>query len=106
MKSFGKIALMFGLLGGLIAYFVIAVEFSRKRTLSPTEKAEYALTVDYYKRHCGSVSQEIEERAEVYAHESGQDIWAGYDAMLQHRGLVIGSPAWCRYMSALGFNAH
>jgi len=40
MKSFGKLALMFGLLGGLMAYFIIPVQFSRKRTLSPTEKAE------------------------------------------------------------------
>src|SRR5262245_35437066 len=106
MKSFGKLALMFGLLGGLMAYFIIPVQFSRKRTLSLTEKAEYALTADYYKRNCGAVTQEIAERAKVYAHESGQDIWAGYDAMLQHRGLVIGSPAWCRYMGALGFNPH
>jgi len=103
MKSFGKIALMFGLLGGLIAYFVIAVEFSRKRTLSPTEKAEYALTVDYYKRHCGAVSEEIEERAKVYAQESREDIWAGLDAMTQHSRPPIGSPTWCHYMRALWF---
>jgi hypothetical protein len=103
MKGFAKIALMFGLLGGLMAYFIIPVQFSRKRTLSPTEKAEYALTVDHYKRHCGPVSEEIEEQARAYARESGEDIWAGYDAMLQNRGLVIGSPAWCRYMRALWF---
>jgi hypothetical protein len=51
MKGAAKIALTFGLLGGLMAYFIIPVQFSRKRTLSPTEKAEYALTVDYYRSH-------------------------------------------------------
>jgi len=103
MKGFGKIALTFGLLGGLMAYFIIPVQFSRKRTLSPTEKAEYALSVDYYKSHCGAVSQEIEERAKVYAHESREDIWAGLDAMTQHSRPPIGSPTWCRYMRALWF---
>ena len=103
MKGFGKIALVFGLLGGLMACFIIPVQFSRKRALSSTEKAEYALTADYYKRHCGAVSQEIEERAKVYAHESEEGIWAGYDAMLQNRGQVIGSPAWCRYVRSLWF---
>src|SRR5262245_4872573 len=104
MRGFGKTALMFGLLGGLMACFIIPVQFARKRALSPTEKAEYALTVDYYKRHCGAVSQEIEERAKVYAHESGQDIWGGLDAMTQHsRQVMIGSPTWCRYMRALWF---
>jgi hypothetical protein len=49
MKGFGKIALLFGLLGGLMAYFIVPLHFSRKRNLSPTDKAEYALTVDYYK---------------------------------------------------------
>ena len=103
MKGFGKIALMFGLLGGLMAYFIVPLQSSRKRALSPTEKAEYALTVDYYKRHCGPVIDEIEERAKTYAREGGENIWSGYDAMLQNRGLVIGSPAWCRYMGALWF---
>ena len=103
MKGFGKIALTFGLLGGLMAYFIIPVQLSRKRTLSPTEKAEYALAVDYYKSHCGAVSQEIEERAKVYAHESREDIWAGLDAMTQHGRPTIGSPTWCRYMRALWF---
>jgi hypothetical protein len=78
MKGFGKLALLFGLLGGLMAYFIVPLHFSRKRNLSPTDKAEYALTVDYYKSHCGPVIEEIEERARVYAHESGQDIWAGF----------------------------
>ena len=103
MKGFGKIALVFSLLGGLMAYFIIPVQFSRKRALSPTDKAEYALTVDYYKRHCGPVIEEIEERARAYAREGEEEIWTGYDAMLQNRGLVIGSPAWCRYMGALWF---
>ena len=103
MKGFGKIALVFSLLGGLMAYFIVPVQFSRKRALSPTEKAEYALTVDYYKRHCGPVIEEIEERARAYAREGEEEIWTGYDAMLQNRGLVIGSPAWCRYMGALWF---
>ena len=103
MKGFGKIALMFALLGGLMAYFIIPVQFSRKRTLSSTEKAEYALTVDYYKSHCGAVSQETEERAKVYAHESREDIWAGLDAMTQQSRPIIGSPTWCRYMRALSF---
>jgi hypothetical protein len=102
MKGFGKIALMFGLLGGLMAYFIVPVQFSRKRTLSPADKAEYALTVNYYQSHCGPVLPEIEERAKAYARESGEDIWVGFDAMLQHRGLLIGSPmTWCRYMGAL-----
>jgi hypothetical protein len=55
MKGFVKIALIFGLLGGLMAYFIVPVQFSRKRALSPTEKAEYALTVNYCKNHCGPV---------------------------------------------------
>jgi hypothetical protein len=103
MKGFGKVALVFGLLGGLMAYFIIPVQFSRKRALSPADKAEYALTVNYYQSHCGPVLPEIEERAKAYARESGEDIWAGYDAMLQNRGLVIGSQAWCRYIRALWF---
>jgi hypothetical protein len=101
MKGFCKIALLFGLLGGLMAYFILPVQFSRKRALSPTEKGEYALTVNYYKSHCGTVTEEIEERAKTYARESGKDIWVGYDAMLQYRRPVIGSPTWCRYMGAL-----
>jgi hypothetical protein len=100
MKGFGKIALVFGLLAGVMAYFIVPVQFSRKRPLSPAEKAEYALTVNFYKRHCGPVTEEFEERAKAYAAESREAIWAGYDAMLQHRGLVIGSPAWCRYIRA------
>jgi hypothetical protein len=106
MKGFGKIALMFGLLGGLMACFIIPVQFSRTRALSPAEKAEYALTANYYKRHCGAVSEEVEERAKTYARERLEDIWAGYDAMLEHRGLMIGSPVWCCYMSALWFTPH
>jgi hypothetical protein len=103
-SRFAKIALMFGLLGGLVAYVIVPVQFSRTRALSPTEKAEYALTVNYYKSHCGAVSEEIEERVKTYARKSLEDIWAGYDAMLQYRGLVIGSPIWCRFISALWFN--
>ena len=34
MKGFGKIALVFSLVGGLMAYFIIPVQFSRKRALS------------------------------------------------------------------------
>jgi len=49
MKGFGKIALLFGLLGGVMAYLIIPLHFSRKRSLSPTDKAEYALAVDYSK---------------------------------------------------------
>jgi hypothetical protein len=99
----GKIALTFGLLGALMAYFIIPVQLSRKRSFSPTEKAEYALIVDYYKSHCGAVSEEIEERAKAYAHESREDIWAGLDAMTQYSRPAIGSPTWCRYMRALWF---
>ena len=101
MKGFDKIALLFGLLGGLMAYFIIPLHFSRKRSLSPTDKAEFALAVDYYKSHCGPVVEETEERAKVYTHESGQDIWAGFDAMTQHGRPIIGSPTWCRYIGAL-----
>jgi hypothetical protein len=43
MRGFAKIALMFG----LIAYFIVPVQFSRKRALSPTDKAEYALTANH-----------------------------------------------------------
>jgi len=57
MKGFGKIALVFSLLGGLMAHFIVPVQFSRKRALSPADKAEYALTVNYYQRHCGPVLQ-------------------------------------------------
>ena len=89
-----------------MACFIIPVQLSRKRALSPTEKAEYALTVYYYKRHCGAVSQEIEERATTYAREGWEDIWVGYDAMLQNRRLVIGSPIWCRYMRELWLSPH
>ena len=32
MKAFGKIALLFGLLGGLMAYLIIPLHFSRKRS--------------------------------------------------------------------------
>ena len=55
MKGFGKIALVFDLVGRLMAYFIIPVQFSRKRALSPADKAEYDLTVNYYQRHCGPV---------------------------------------------------
>ena len=72
MKGFGKIALVFSLVGGLMAYFIIPVQFSRKRALSPADKAEYALTVNYYQSHCGPVLPEIEERAKAYASESGR----------------------------------
>src|SRR5436189_39465 len=53
MKGFAKIALTFALLAGMMAYFIVPVQFSRKRALSSTEKAEYALTVNYYKSHGG-----------------------------------------------------
>jgi hypothetical protein len=106
VRRFGKIGLVFGLLGGLMAYFIIPVQFSRKRILSPAEKAEYVLTVNHYKSHCGPVIEEVEERAQAYARERGKDIWAGYDAMLQHRRPVIGSPTWCRYMGALWLKPH
>jgi hypothetical protein len=36
-----------------MAYFIVPVQFSRKRALSPADKAEYALTVNYYQSHCG-----------------------------------------------------
>jgi hypothetical protein len=103
MKRFGKIALMFSVLGGLVAYFIIPVQSSRKRTLSPTDKAEYAWTVSHYKKYCGPVAQNIEEQAKAYAGELGAEgIWAGLDAMFQHRRQVIGDGlTWCRYMGAL-----
>ena len=34
MKGFGKIAILFGLLGGVMAYFIIPVQFTRSRDLS------------------------------------------------------------------------
>jgi hypothetical protein len=106
MKSFGKIALVFGLLGGLMAYFIIPVQSTRSRALSPTDKAEYAWTVNRYKRYCGPVAQNIEEQARAYAGELGaEDIWAGFDAMLQHRRQVIGDwLTWCRLIGALWLN--
>ena len=103
LKGFGKIALMFGLLGGLMACLIIPVQLSRKRNLSPTEKAEYALTVDYYRSYCGAVTEEIEKRTKVYAQESREDIWAGLDSMEQHSRPPIGSPTWCHYKRALWF---
>ena len=103
MRGFGKIVLMFGLLGAVMAYFIVPVQFSRNRALSPTDKAEYALTVNYYQRRCGPVRPEIEDRAKAYAHESGQDIWAGLDATAQHSRPPIGSPTWCHYMRVLWF---
>jgi hypothetical protein len=36
-----------------------------------------------------------------YTEEIEEEHLAGYDAMLQHRRPVIGSPTWCRYMGAL-----
>ena len=105
MKGFGKIALVFGLLGGLMCYFIIPLQSTRSRALSPTDKAEYALTVSHYKKHCGPVAQNIEENAKAYARElSGENIWAGIDAMLQHRRPLIGWPTWCRYIGALWLN--
>ena len=35
MKGFGKIAILFGLLGGVMAYFIFPVQFTRSRALSP-----------------------------------------------------------------------
>jgi hypothetical protein len=42
MKSFGKIAILFRLLGGVMAYFIIPVQFTRSRALSPTDIKESA----------------------------------------------------------------
>jgi hypothetical protein len=84
MKGFGKIALVFGLLGGLMAYLIIPLQFSRKRSLSPTDKAEYALTVDYCKSHCGPVVEETEERArQSLRPRERAGHRAGFDAMTQ-----------------------
>ena len=106
MKGFGKIALVLGLLGVLMAYFIIPVQSTRSRALSPTDKAEYAWTVSQYKKYCGPVAQNIEEQAKAYAGELGaEDIWAGLDAMLQHRRQVIGDRlTWCRLIGALWLN--
>jgi hypothetical protein len=95
MKGFGKIAILFGLLGGVMAYFIIPVQFTRSRALSPTDKAEYVWTVSNYRKYCGA-----------YAGEWGaEDIWAGLDAMLQHRRQVIGDRlTWCRLIGALWLN--
>jgi hypothetical protein len=103
MKGFGKIAILFGLLGGVMAYFIIPVQFTRSRDLSPTDKAEYVWTVSNYKRYCGPVAQNIEQQANAYAGELGaEDIWAGLDAMVQHRRQVIGDRlTWCRLIGAL-----
>jgi hypothetical protein len=51
-----------------MAYFILPVQSPRKRALSPTERAECALTVNYYKSY---YTEEIEERAR----ESGENIW-------------------------------
>jgi hypothetical protein len=103
MKGFGKIAILFGLLGGVMAYFIFPVQFTRSRALSPTDKAEYVWTVSNYKRYCGPVAQNIEQQAKAYAGELGaEDIWAGLDAMVQHRRQVIGDRlTWCRLIGAL-----
>jgi hypothetical protein len=34
MKGFGKIALVFSLLGGLMAYFIVPVQFGRKQLIA------------------------------------------------------------------------
>jgi hypothetical protein len=34
MKSFGKIAILFGLLGGVMAYFIIPVQFTLARLIA------------------------------------------------------------------------
>ena len=65
MKGFGKIAILFGLLGGVMAYFIFPVQFTRSRALSPTDKAEYVWTVSNYKRYCGPVAQNIEQQAKA-----------------------------------------
>jgi hypothetical protein len=102
MKSFGKIAILFGLVGGVMAYFIIPVQFTRSRALSPTDNAEYALTVSRYKKPCGPVAQSIEENAKAYVRElNGEDIWAGFDAMVEHDRRVIG---WCRLSARLWLN--
>jgi hypothetical protein len=92
---------VFGLLGALMAYFIIPVQFSRKLALLVTDKAAYTLIVYYYKTHCGPVSLDIEGHANAYRQESGQEIWAGFDAVTQPRGPVVGSPTWCRCISVL-----
>ena len=76
MKSFGKIVLVLGLLGVLMAYFIIPVQSTRSRALSPTDKAEYAWTVSYYKKYYGPVAQNIEEQAKAYAGELGAEALA------------------------------
>jgi hypothetical protein len=42
----------------------------------------------------------------AYAGELGaEDIWAGFDAMLQHRRQMIGDRlTWCRFIGALWLN--
>jgi hypothetical protein len=37
MQGFGKIALMFGLLGGLMAYFIVPVQFCARVEMERTE---------------------------------------------------------------------
>ena len=61
------------------------MQFSRKRALSPADKAEHALTVNYYQRHCGPVLPEIEERAKAYARESGEDKCPFLDRVNLHK---------------------
>src|SRR6476620_3205103 len=68
-----------------------ARQFSASRALSPTDKAEYALTVSRSKKQCGPIAHRREEDAKAYARElSGEDIWVGFDAMVEHDRLVIG----------------
>ena len=62
MKGFGKIAILFGLLGGVMAYFIIPVQFTRSRALSPTDKAEYVWTVSNYRKYCGPVAKTLRSR--------------------------------------------
>jgi hypothetical protein len=102
MKGFGKIALMFGLLGGLMACFIIPVQFSRKRTLSPTEsriRSDRRLLQEPLRcrqRRDRGARQSLRQ-------ESRDDIWAGLDAMTQDSRPPIGSLTWCHYMRALWF---
>jgi hypothetical protein len=73
---------LFGLLGGLMAYFIILARSNRE-----------LLQKLLHRRDRGA-------RRKLRPRERGEHL-AGYDAMLQHRRPVIGSPTWCRYMGAL-----
>ena len=91
MKGFGKIAILFGLLGGVMAYFIFPCNSPARAPYHQPTEAEYVWTVSNYKGTGGPVAQNIEQQAKAYAGESGaEDIGLAWTRWRQHRRQVIG----------------